>query len=996
MNKDFVQWETFRFPISGGLDTKSASSATAPDKLQVLQNGEFTKRSSVRKRRGYTMVENYTGTALPIGTARGIASRGRELFVVNDRRLYSKTKRNQLQDRGPFCSATRTSRDVAQTITDQTHPAMATVNGYTAYVWQESPNVLKFSVEDDDGTVYTHDQSLASGTCARPSAVAIGSTLLLTYIDTSTNEFMVKAVQTTDLTGSLGDAPVARLGDFVGMYALHADGYIAWQTNGTGALAAGIGLARLGASGAVTAPVLVSSDTPDSLAIAVNEDICVAWCVAPDRKYRIYDTDMAPTAAAVSLTTDADVVRCAVAPSDDSFAFAFEGEGATEDLNYVDLITDAGTSTVQRAYLGSAGFALDDRGMFVLGYQSRTGLQNSYLLYDDQANCLGSLANGIASDRPAVFNPSPLSETAIVLSTHRSLDVDQFEAQFAHNNLRRYDFNVAAPVSAAEHGESTYLSGSQLWLYDGVSAVEAGFHLFPDVKEGTTTATAVPFNDFTPDDTGTGLVTEVQYNYRFYYEWYTVAGERIRSFALQRSITPEFASGTGAMIIEIPCLTHTLKHADAEMPRSDVSIVVYRSFGNLKDVFCRVTNPNPDVDTGANCYLRNTGESVTFVDNYTDEEIRAFEQDLESYLELKHLSPPAPTRVTATGTRIFIAGGEVAEGTVIASKQRNPGDTCQFAGELAVLVAPTEITELGPIDDSVVCFTRDRMYLVSGEINNVGEGEFDSQLLTSDVGCTDPGSVAVFPKGLMFKSAKGIYGVGRGGDVGYIGEFVESHNSQTVRDARMIPDTNQVVFLCEDGTTLMYDYHYEQWGTFTNHLGVSGCVTEDGQYAYLRNDGTVFIRSEDPEYCSDAGSPYTMKLRTGNYTFEAGQLYWRLRRAGVLGEYKTEHQLRMSTYYNRDPFPSESAVWNPLIVIDTALWGSEALWGTSLARWGGSIGGTDYQFFRRVRRQKAQQVRFEFEDVISGQAGASYELTEILLEVGVMPGPARVSPGRKV
>jgi hypothetical protein len=602
---------------------------------------------------------------------------------------------------------------------------------------------------------------------------------------------------------------------------------------------------------------------------------------------------------------------------------------------------------------------------------------------------MGATEQGTATGRASGFELPHCYDGYLALLFKRSLDVDDFKSQYTHTGIRLHKFTEGV-VNSAEYGSSVYLSGCQLWMFDGNAPVEAGSHMFPDVKVGSTTPSA-GVNDFALT-AGAHNLAAAQYNYRFYYEWYNARGERIRSLPMQRSFA---TNALGKIVITIPTLRHTLKSA-THGRQSEVSIVVYRSQGNLSNVFFRVSSPDPATAGDPNGYLANRFDAndVTFTDNSSDVLIQDNERDYFSLNELLNFPVPGPEVLYATADRLYLAGGGIPRGKVLPSKTHNPGDAAAFAEELQVQPTVDDITAICSINENVVTFTRDAIYLVGGlGFDNTGAGQaFDVARVTSDVGCTEGNSVVVVPEGVLFKSAKGIYGVSQQGAVQYVGAAVESFNAQRIYAAHVLPDTNQVVFLCSDARTLMYDYFYNQWGTFTQHSGTSA-VVYGTNYAYLNGNGVVMVRT--PNSFTDDGAPFTMRIRTGRYRPEDIQGFFQLGAFMVLGEYKSPHKLAIRIFYDRDENFSSEALWSPDDVLNVTTWGSGATWGSD-AYWGGTGALPDYHFERRPRRQKCSQVAFEFEDVITSQAGASYELTELLLKIKVHAGLNRVGQQRKL
>lgn len=1006
-------WQTVSIPFIAGLETKMAQAVIPAQKLSVLENGVFTKTGSVKKRAGYTAVPDYTTSGAIEGNRRALLSAQDDLAMVSDRAVYSRTV-DTWQSRGAYLAATAQHWDVAHANRNQLAADVAVVNNVAVVVWKYAANSLYFQAFDAmTRAPLSAVTPLAVATANYPSAMVIGTNILLFYVDTSGNNLKARVIRTSDLAASIATAQlVTVLPDLTaaGLYCvtptLPGEAAIAYLSDGSGSLnATGLTAVKVNSSGTVSNAVLVDTGTPDhNPAIAYNANtnqLCVAYSIAASSSWNVligYTTMSAGSAVDLGVQG----VRLAVVPlptldvtGGNAFVTAAQITAATSDIYFTDLIPNVTLTpvVVRHAHIASQGFTLAGRGCFMLAHDSRTGLQSANYIYDTAGRCLGSVEQGTAVGRASDSELPHMSDGHMVLHTKRALSVDKFQAQFSHAGIRMYEFSETGKIASAEYGAATYMSGCQLWLYDGNAPVEAGMHMFPDVKLGGTCSAGDggTVGDFTQLAAGSNLADATQYNYRFYYEWYTATGERIRSLPMQRSVTTSIASCSMQMVI--PTLRHTLKSA-THARQAEVSIVVYRTQGNLSDVFYRVSSPDPAA-TGDNKYLANSfaADTVTFNDDMADTALLSKERDYFSLNELLNFPVPGPEVLYATADRLYLAGGGIPRGMVLPSKTHVAGDAAAFAEELDTQVTVDDITALSSLDETVVTFTRDAIYLLGGSgFDNTGGGDpFNVSRITSDVGCTERGSAIQVPGGVMWKSAKGIYSVDQQGGVQYIGAPVEAYNGQLVHSVKVIPDTNQVLFLCSEGVTLMYDYLYGQWGTFTQHQGIDS-VVYGTDYAYLRNDGTVYVRNVD--LYTDAGSPVILRLRTGRYRPDDMQGFFLLRQFAVLGEYRSPHKLAVRLLRNRSDVPVRTIIFDPSF-LNTTTWGSSTTWGSD-AYWGGTGALPDYHFIRRPRQSKYSEVAFEFEDIITEQAGASFELTELLLEVKVRPGLERLGQRRRI
>lgn len=1042
-----LQRDTVSVPFVGGIDTKSDAKTVAPTKLTLLENGEFTKYGSIRKRRGYSETELRMTTGYnPITESSGetfaspkhLFTRGDETVLLTHNRLYSlDTKNDSWLDRGPIYTGTHTAKEVCYVNAAQTFADMATVNGVTVYAWEDSrtANRIRYSILDDSGAVYLHDTSLFNGNCSRPSCVVVGSNILLFFVDNANTIIKCKLIRTNDIKNSISAAASSAISDIAGTfkYAVCSDGstaYVAWETDGSGSLAAGIGLAALNSVGTITTQVqVVTPYVPLCMSVAVDSVTSrVSTAYADATNYHVgqeFEASTLVQTAAGSDTAQADITKIAQAKRGGTgtvFEYWVEVQpaGSAASNYYVLQVSDANVYTIRHAFLASEGFYDSVTGSchILLGHDSRTGVQNSYYLYGIYGRLQGTVLSGVASstytkDHLPHLQITPDLKFAGVLVFKRKLDVTLpavgRNAAFSHRGLKRVEFDPNAKTYTAELGSSAYITGSQTWLYDSQGATEAGFTMFPDVIN---TATANTDIAFTNSATGR-LVASTQYNYRIYYCWYTDTGEKVKSAALTiAGTTPAFASGTGYATITIPTLTHTRRWNDTTLDwaRSHVFLEIYRTEGNKSILYYKASSSDPTTAGATNGFLYNTlgANTVSFVDGNvgTMTEAVLITQELDSFVgggggELENIGPAGSEFVAALQDRLWLAGGERSEDAVEYSKIHSPGDTVQCNDALTVVCGDNDtgpVKAIADLNGAPALFKDRTIYTVlgTGPDNSGGGDSYVAQQITSDVGCVEPRALVKIPGALLFVSAKGIYILDSSLTVKYFGLDVEGYNGQSFTSARLVPDTNQVIWLSDTGTTLLFDYQFNQWSTYTNHRGLAGIYRNDnGKYAYLRTNGAVFTQ-DDTAY-TDAGNSYVLKARTAPIRLsDILQGFAKLRRFEVIGEYKSAHTLNVSLYYDREPSAGESFSWDPSDVIDLSTWGSFTVWDDD-AVWGGSgYGGQEYQFQHKPARQKFQTIRFEFSDTPGSPPGASFEITEIALEAGVKPGLSRLSAARKV
>jgi len=399
---------------------------------------------------------------------------------------------------------------------------------------------------------------------------------------------------------------------------------------------------------------------------------------------------------------------------------------------------------------------------------------------------------------------------------------------------------------------------------------------------------------------------------------------------------------------------------------------------------------------------------VTFIDRMSDTTLATQEPLYTNGGILSNDPSPLGSIVAGGKSRLFFTDTGDAN-AIRYSQQLDEGYGVECPPDLRIPVDPFggPIRALAVMDELVVVFKERAIFAFNGDgptPNGAStEAGFSApQLITSDVGCTDPNSVAVTPAGLLFKSAKGIYQIDRSAQVSYIGAPVERYNSQSIRRATAMPDRTQIVFLTDDGSTLLYDYFFQQWSTFTNHEGYDSVVV-DGSYYYLRTDERVFV--ETPGVYSDAGKRIRLRLETAwLHMHEHLQGFQRFYKMHVLGGRESAHQLVVQyrtdyvghwsdpAYLDATGLDTGATGW---ITGDRARTvGEEPLAGSVYGDgpYGDGVYGGDgpglYQW-RAHLGVVGQAIQFRFEDFeADGYAGAGFELSELTL-TGGSKGPAR-------
>jgi hypothetical protein len=220
----------------------------------------------------------------------------------------------------------------------------------------------------------------------------------------------------------------------------------------------------------------------------------------------------------------------------------------------------------------------------------------------------------------------------------------------------------------------------------------------------------------------------------------------------------------------------------------------------------------------------------------------------------------------------------------------------------------------------------------------------------------------------LFKSQKGIYLLGRGLEVQYIGQDVEDYNQFTVQKTELLEETNEVRFIL-NGTdhTLVYNYIQKQWSVFTQYGG-TGATNWQGQFTRVDSDGFVYL--EEPGIWVDQGSTpssYSPVVETRWLRLKNVQDFQRIYKMLILGELKSPHTLNFKVYYDYNDTDFDEYNFDSASVTDDI-----------------------YQCQVKLGRQKCQSIKIVMSVIPNGGSEESLTMTDMTFLVGVKAGTNKV------
>lgn len=600
-------------------------------------------------------------------------------------------------------------------------------------------------------------------------------------------------------------------------------------------------------------------------------------------------------------------------------------------------------------------------------------------------------------------------------------------------NLAKWTIGTSDVVSA-ESGKNLHLTGGQLWMYDGFQVVEHGFHLWPDSVEitGSTTSGSmiaqqyfyqalytwtdnqgnihqsapslpVSFTILTPPATfvgnrtsGSAIISSIASTALLQAgQAITGTGIPASTYILsvdsssQITMTQNASSGSAtattitpsiltSVTVNIPTLRVTLKTTNA------VNITVYRWSTAQQTYYQTTTISSPLVNS-------TTVDQVSFTDSHSDAQIVGNEIIYTTGGVIENIGAPSFSSIALFKDRLFGIDSEDSN-LLWYSKQVVEATPVEMSDLFTVFCSPTDGAQspTGPIrcvsgmDDKLIIFKDNAIYYITGNgPDNTGtNNDFSGPIfITSTVGCNNQQSIVFIPQGLMFQSSNGIWLLGRDLNTQYIGKDVENYNSYDVLSAVNIPGTTQVRFNLSNGTVLMYDYFFGQWGTFAGIPAVSSTIFE-GAHTFINSSGSCF--QENPGSYLDGSNPVLMSFTTSWIKLAGVQGYQRAYWLNLLGDYISPHKLSVSIAYDYGPNRQMTPITPDN---NNNLYGGDPFYGSTFV-YGGNLPLEDWQlFFQRQRCMGFQVSVNEMFDASIGQAaGAGLTLSEIRFAVGLKSG----------
>lgn len=872
--------QTIALPFAGGIDTKTDPKQVQMGKLLELENGVYETPGTIRKRWGSS-----AATATPVTEPGGLLSYKDELLAVEKRGLMWGVGANQVVSaKGSWGSTfipamnigTLSKQDVVHNADSTCYLYdVARTNGYTLHVWKKFTNNYTYYSLVEDGGSEVKAGYVVSIAYEFAKAVSVGNSLFLIY--KSDGHLYRKRFDTTSLDTYYSPAALVTVANsgFFDVAATSTKAYLVYFSDRTH-----ISVTTMSATGAIDTPAAFLGNAGNyciSAFLDYDENCVIAWSEGTDSlRWAAYSPDLAemkaPTAIAFTGVV-ANITGGWDTASAGRFTL-FVTIASNSPTNPIDLVKYSTTSsawthgTVTALLRGSAvcGKAFVNPVSHVLEVPviHRSTHQATHYLYNFAIRQWSGVWNrGVAASSISNTISAILPNSCVVGSTWTSDFGYSFDPtdSYAVMGVDSYtiDFDdITYSFMSAELGEALLVAGPAMFMYDGKNIVEHGFFKWP---EGVTAST------------GTG--TTNVWGYQVVYEWQDATG-RVHQSAPSEVV--QFQSNatqaTDACTLTIPRLQHTNKFGTmAAIYRTEINGSAYYRLGTVA----------VDVSSAT--------DTVTFTDNNADSVLAGNPVLYNAGGVLENGCAPACLCPTVFANRVWVIDAEdpttLRYSKKVIAENGGRGSPVEFV-DVFLLDVPEEggsCTALGRLDDKLIVFKRDRVFVVTGagpDDTGAGDDLTISSIQTS-VGCTEPKSVISGPEGLFFHGPIGITKLDRALQSSFVGYDVDGLLAgHVVIGGAVLQDQRQLRFMLDTNAVLVFDYLLNLWSKFTYAGDNLSQVVADGNYFRVDTSGNIY--KEDKTLYTDATSFVMMGFRTSWIQLGKISGFQRVRRLLLEGE----------------------------------------------------------------------------------------------------------------
>lgn len=965
--------------LRGGLDAKSDRKSVVPGQLLEAENCVFTSPGQLSKRKGYEALPAPQQSGARPQT-KGLLTRDEELLLADGSQLWAySSEEARWLSRGSYVPMRVTQRRVVSDEYQQTHPdgARHEETGLELFAWEDSRGGIWWTLLDGAQVLRPPAQLTADGSKCR--VLAVGNVFAVVY--QRAGIVCMRTLSVASPAGQLQPEQHLSAAEGGGDYSLHpahqlwdaeSDGeslLLGYRSSTGVAVRVWTGTALLELKQDAVPGFLSDNEVPPALTVVARPDNGPVLAYVADDNLHVWGWN-------AELSSRGSVLMGRPAPGFPLHITGGSELGFSAGIGAWLFLSDGmewwlpgeGNAYVRLPIYDCQPAArpfIREGAVYVPTLHHRSDLQSTYFLW--RIGATGPLAKwhaGVAGTARSHQAPLPsvmqgAKSISLVCGVKDRSETEAGGWVFGTESVSSVSLDFGADISSAELGGALQLSGGCLQMYDGQRVVESGFHLYPEIIRTHRTG-------------GGGKLSEGTYSWVAVYSWTDATG-RIHRSAPSLPVRGEFEDGDSGTVTVQP-LAITAKTA--------VTVELYRTLADGSMLY----------RTGPGMVVK-PGEQLSGVmfdeEGPTDEELQGnlplYTQplQLDAPQVLENHAPPPVGALAVHRSRLWVVDSTQPD-QLWFSREVGPGAPPEFSDVAYMHVPAGAVTALGSLDSALVLFGASRIHGLVGQGPDA-TGQFsdfaEPQHISSDVGCTSARSIATVAQGLVFQSSKGLYLLSRdfqvqamAGIEGYLKPDVH------VQAAHLMQHSHQVRFVLSSGKVLVWDYLVGQWSVFTG-LDAADAVVLAGEHVVARTSGQVW--RETASQHTDNGAPIRMRIATSWLQFGDMGGFQRIRRAMLVGEFASPHQLRLSVGYNFEPNPSEHQTLTPV---------PSPGYGEVYAFDEGQPYGGRYPLYAwraHLKRQKCTAVQFIIEDLPTADFGEGLHLSAIALEVGLKRGSHR-------
>jgi hypothetical protein len=1012
-----LQKQPVNFNFSQGVDTKSDPFQVQIGKFLSLENSIFQKGGLLQKSNGFGSLP-----ALPDATSTFVTTFNGDLTALGvDLKSYSPGSMSWVTKGRLQPLSLNVLPLIRNNLNQIQSDAAISYTGFVCTVYTETDgvnNFYRYALADSVTGQNIIPPTLLPGadpTYGTPRVFLSGNYFIIVYtrlisaahhlsfIAISINSSLVVTAPSDVVTAYDPSTTLAWDGAVLGDVL-----YLAWN----GASGAGIRMASIATNLAVSGSVLRdAAHTATLMSVAADIQNNIIWATYYDlgttNGYTLAVTPQLGLLPSfpMAVITGITVNNLATVAASGIMTLFYEVSNTASGVqtNFINQLTVtqstavvSATTVLKRSVgLASKSFFIGSTIYVLTEYAS--AYQSTYFLIDSLGDIAAKVAysNGggyLTLGLPSVSVTNNVASISylfkdLIQSVNKNTNIppgNQVAGVYAQTGINLVNLTIGtSSITTAEIGVNLNISGGFLWAYDGYLPVENGFFLYPDSIQATWSASGGSIAA-QPD----GATNTNAYWYQVTYEWADNQGNLFRSApSIPVAVTTTGAGSSGSITLVVPTLRLTYKIANP------VKIVIYRWSVNQQDyyqttsIFIPLLN-DPTIDF------------VTYVDVNSDSFILGNNQIYTFGGIVENINGPASANLTLFDDRLWQIDAE-DDNLLWFSKEVIESTPVEMSDLLTMYIAPTigaqgstgGLSAFAPMDDKLILFKKSGaiLYVNGTGPDSTGANNQYSQpiFITGSVGCANQNSIVMSPQGLIFQSDKGLWLLTRSLQTEYVGSPVEFYNSTIETGAVGIPGTNQDRFTNPEGTLLMWDYFYQQWGTFTNVPAVSSTLYQ-GLHTYISPLGQVF--QETPGVYLNGSSPVLMAFKTGWLNLAGLQGYQKAYYFLLLGTYLSPHKLVIDIAYNYSPFSSQQVIIQPNNFSPT--YGQDLAYGSGNP-YGGPPSLEEWKIFFKQKRCESFQISIQeiYDPSYGVVAGPGLTLSGINVVVGIKKGwrPSRAS-----